>query len=353
MNKKKLKIGILFGGQSHEHSISIISALNILNSISNDEFEIFPYAISNQNEWLTLNETNKLINNMQKIDNPLNFKISSIKPDSTMDTEEIQTRFSELDIVFPCMHGAFGEDGRIQKYLDNINVQYVGSNSDVSLKCYDKSITKDIFRKLNIPQVSYDAYDINEFIDYKDEIVDKFKFPCFVKPAKGGSSIGVRKVMNFNEIVSAANEIKELDNTIIIEEEIIGQEIECAVIGNSDLDFPPLGEIKNNDGFYNFENKYLNNSASLIIPAQISKSAAERIYNYAKKAYLNIGINDLARIDFFYIKKNEMIYINEINTMPGFTKKSLFPLVWENKGVEFQILITRLIKGAIARGNSE
>jgi D-alanine-D-alanine ligase len=351
MNKIKLKIGILFGGQSHEHSISIMSALNILNSINNDAFEIFPYAISNQNEWLTLNETNKVISTIQNIDNPLNFKISSIKPHRIMDAEEIQTRFSELDIVFPCIHGAFGEDGRIQKYLEGINVRYVGSNSDVSLKCYDKTITKNIFRELNIPQASYDAYDINEFINYKDEIMDKFKFPCFIKPARGGSSIGVRKAMNFDQIVSAADEIKELDSTIIIEEEIIGQEIECAVIGNSELSFAPLGEIKNNNGFYNFENKYRNNSASLIIPAQISKSATKRIYDYAKKVYLNIGISDLARIDFFYIKKNEIIYINEINTMPGFTKKSLFPLVWDNKGVEFQILITRLIKEAIARGN--
>ena len=353
MNKMKLKIGILFGGQSHEHSISIISALNILQSINKDEFEIFPYAISNQNEWLTLNETKKAIQTIQKIDNPLNFTISSIKPDRIMDSSEIRTRFSELDLVFPCIHGAFGEDGRIQKYLENINVQYLGSNSEVSLKCYDKKITKNIFKKLNIPQANYATYNIDKFIDYKAEIIEKFRFPCFIKPAKGGSSIGARKVMNFEEMISASNEIKELDETIIIEEEIIGQEIECAVIGNGELKFPPLGEIRNNNGFYNFENKYLNNSARLIIPAQISESASKRIFNYAKKVYLDIGINDLARIDFFYIKKNEMIYINEINTMPGFTKKSLFPLVWENEGVAFQELITRLINGAIAKGNAK
>ena len=229
----------------------------------------------------------------------------------------------------------------------------MGSNSEVSLKCYDKKITKNIFKKLNIPQANYATYNIDKFIDYKAEIIEKFRFPCFIKPAKGGSSIGVRKVMNFEEMISASNEIKELDETIIIEEEIIGQEIECAVIGNGELKFPPLGEIRNNNGFYNFENKYLNNSARLIIPAQISESESKRIFNYAKKVYLDIGINDLARIDFFYIKKNEMIYINEINTMPGFTKKSLFPLVWENEGVAFQELITRLINGAIAKGNAK
>ncbi|MBI52030.1 MAG: D-alanine--D-alanine ligase A [Chloroflexi bacterium] len=342
---KKINIGIIFGGKSPEHSISIVSALNIINGLNKSEFEISLFAISENNEWLHKSKSQNIIQELNHNQlNNFSYIINPQKNSEIMNESQIKAELENLDLVFPCIHGSYGEDGKLQAFLENNNIKFIGNNSKVSELCYDKSLTKDKLTKLSIKQADFAIYEIEKIRNAKEEIINKFSSPFFIKPSRGGSSIGVHKINNFNEIMLHIEELKSIDKKIIIEEEIIGQEIECSVIGNKEPVLAQLGEIINNNGFYNFENKYENDTAEILIPANVSKNTSKKIYNIASEVYKGFELKGLARIDFFYKQSTKEIFLNEINTMPGFTNNSLFPKAWAESGVTINELIKKIIR---------
>ncbi len=344
---KKIHIGIIFGGQSPEHSISIISALNIINGLDKNQFEVSVFAISKNNKWINQLASQKIVYELKNsVINDFNYIINPKKDSDVMKQSEINKELNDLDLVFPCIHGSYGEDGKLQEYLEKNNIKFIGNNSKVSELCYDKGLTKNKLTGLSIKQADFAIYQIDQIKNSQKEITKRFHAPFFIKPSRGGSSIGVHKVKSFDEIMFHLDELKLIDKTIIIEEEIIGQEIECSIIGNKEPMIAKLGEIINNDGFYDFENKYENNTAEILIPANITQKTSKQVSDIALRTYKEFQIRGLARIDFFYRKKTDEIFLNEINTMPGFTNNSLFPKAWAESGIEINELIKKIIKYA-------
>ena len=297
------KILILYGGKSYEHEISIKSFNNIFKNIDNNIYNIDKIYISKDNIWYYKNKKVKNI-------------IKTLK---------------KYDIVFPILHGNNGEDGKIQGMLELFNIKYIGCNMTSSILCYDKLLTKIILNHYNIPQVPYTT-DIN-----------KTKYPCIVKPCKSGSSIGINIANNKEELDKCINEALKYDNKYIIEKYINAKEYECAIYSNKDDIICNVGEIDKKNNFYDYNDKYIN-KISTIIPANINKKLENKIKKYAILAYKLLGCNTLSRIDFLYDIDNKKLYLNEINTIPGFTDTSMYPKLIGNLGYSYQELITKLIE---------
>lgn len=325
------KILILFGGNSTEHYISCKSAKCILENINRKIFDVTSVGINLDNDWYIYNddinylETGDWIDkNVSKIDNIIEF-------------------LKRFDVVFPIIHGTNGEDGRLQGMLDLFNIKYVGCKTTSSAIGMDKGFSKYIFEKLNIPQVKYLIFNNNVNIK---KILKTLKFPMIVKPANGGSSIGISKANNKNELNKAIIEAKKYDTKIIIEEFIKAKELEIAILQDKDLIISEPGEILSGNEWYDYDAKYYNDNSKTIIPNDIPKNIVKQIKEYAKKAFLGIEANGLARIDFFYKQDTDEIFINEINTLPGFTTISMYPKLIANEKITYQKLITKLIENA-------
>ena len=341
-----MKLGVLFGGASNEHIVSISSACSIINNLDKDNYKIYPIYINKNNDWYLVLE-----------DMPSdNFGyIPKVK-------KKIRNVFSylkKMDCIIPVFHGKYGEDGTIQGLLEMLNIPYVGCKVLASSICIDKMYTKYVLKSAQIPVV--DAINIkykdNKFYNIKgfnyEEIniieIDKLiketiNYPVFIKPSKLGSSVGVKKVNEFNELIDALYEANKLDENILIEKNIIGQELECAILNG----IPSVvGEIKAADEFYSYDAKYNNKESTTKIPAQISEETMEEIKKIASKAFRVINGTGLARIDFFLEKDTNKIYVNEINTFPGFTAISMYPKLIEYSGTTISNLLDTLISLAL------
>ena len=323
------KILILFGGKSTEHQISCNSAKSILENIDNNKYCITAVGIDYQNKWF-------------------NYKgeISKITDWQNQEREEIDNIIKFIkgfDVVFPVLHGSYGEDGKLQGLLDLTEVKYVGCKTLSSAICMDKVISKYLFQSLNIPQVPfielYGQYNIKD-------IIQKIELPVIVKPANGGSSIGINKANNVKELKKAIKEAKKYDKKILIEKFIRARELECAVLIDKKLLISDIGEIKSANDFYDYNAKYENKKSETIIPADIGFEIKEKIREYAKKAFLAVNASSLSRTDFFYDEESNQIYLNEINTMPGFTEISMYPKLFINEGYTYKELISTLIENA-------
>lgn len=337
-----MKLGVLFGGASSEHIVSISSACSIINNLDKDKYKIYPIYISENNDWYIVledmpsNSFGYMPKIKKKIRNVFNF-------------------LKKLDCVIPVFHGKYGEDGTIQGLLEILNIPYVGCKVLASSICIDKMYTKYVLKNAQIPVVDaiYIQYKNNKFYNIKDfnheEIniieIDKLikesiNYPVFIKPSKLGSSVGVKKVNEFNELIDALYEAKELDENILIEKNIVGQELECAILNG----IPSVvGEIKAADEFYSYDAKYNNRESITKIPAEISEETMEEIKKIASRAFRVINGTGLARIDFFLEKDTNKIYVNEINTFPGFTEISMYPKLIEYSGTTFSSLLDTLI----------
>ena len=317
---------ILFGGNSFEHEVSCMSAKSILENIDTQKFRITTVGITKGNEWFIYRGILENILDWQKEDNE---KISNI-------IEFIK----KFDVVFPVLHGANGEDGRLQGMLDLFNIPYVGCKTLASAVSMDKIFSKYIFSYLGIPQVPF--VEITNDLSLKD-VVKELGFPMMVKPSNGGSSIGINKVTNKKELKKAISEAKKYDHKVLVEKFIVGRELECAVIEDKRIKISSVGEIKPANEFYDYNAKYENDKSYTIIPADISYEVEEQIKNYAKKAFLGINASSLSRVDFLYDENANEIYLNEINTLPGFTTISMYPQLFINNGYTYQEIITSLI----------
>lgn len=321
------KVLLICGGKSTEHKVSLMSAQSILENIDRKKFEVSTCIIDLNNNWYEYLEDSK---------NILKWKNKNIRPISN-----IIDYLKCFDIVFPITHGNNGEDGKLQGMLDLFNIKYVGCKTLSSAICMDKAISKVILQQFDIPQAPFITiknknYDLND-------IISKLDFPMIVKPANGGSSIGINKATNARQLKKAINHALKFDNKIIVEKFIKARELECAFIEDKKYFISEIGEIIAANDFYDYDAKYENKNSYTLIPAKLDLDISKKIKNYAKTAIECLDCKGLARIDFFYDEENDNIYLNEINTLPGFTTISMYPQLFINEGISYQELITKLL----------
>ena len=346
---EKIKVGVIFGGQSTEHDVSVVSGSSVIKNLSKEKYEIYPIYISEKGEWF------HYIKPAQDIDI---FEIG----EQPKELEKISNEFETLkkqDIIFPVLHGLYGEDGTIQGLLELLKVPYVGCKVLASGICMDKVYAKMIFEKAHINQAKAVVINAKNGYTYVDEELNyistnlegicdivnkKLKYPVFVKPSNSGSSVGVSKAENDEELKNSIQEAEKYDTEILIEQGINGKEIECAVLGIDNVEASCVGQILSADEFYDYDSKYNNAESKTIIPADVPKEISEKIRETAIKAFKAVKGSGLARVDFFVDKETDEIYLNEINTMPGFTNISMYPKLWENCGLTYSELLDRLIE---------
>lgn len=343
----KIKLGVIFGGMSTEHDVSIVSGTSVISNLDKNKYEIFPIYIDRKGYWYTYKDAGIVYHVGDKICN-----ITEIR--------NIISYLKDLDIVFPLLHGLYGEDGSIQGLLELLNIPYVGCKILASSVSMDKAYTKIIFEKADIKQAKYEYLKVygNKYIyvykNFEEKIMNlndicslvesKLNYPIFVKPSNSGSSIGINKATSKEELKNAINYASKYDYKILLEEQIIGREIECAVLGNECVKASYLGEIIPADNFYSFDAKYKNSESKTIIPAKISKKLEYEIKNLAIKAFKAVDGKGFSRVDFFVSDETNEIFINEINTIPGFTEISMYPKLWEHSGIEYSELLDKLIE---------
>ena len=377
---KKLRIGILFGGRSGEHEVSLLSAASILDAIEKDKYEVVPIGITKEGRWLTADHAEKLLHG----------EFSSAKllragdPDATpgaallakgesivippvpgdalapFDTPQrrLEDRAINVDVVFPVLHGTFGEDGTIQGLLELADLPYVGSGVLGSSAGMDKDVMKRLFRDAGLSLVRHLTFLRTDWEKdskrVRKEIEKKLNYPLFVKPANMGSSVGVSKARDRKELEKAMDEAAAYDRKIVVEEGVGGKdrkarEIECSVLGNDRPEASIAGEVIPCKDFYDYEAKYLTEGSELVIPAKLSKKQMQQVQEMAVQAFLAVDCAGMARVDFLMDPKTEKFYLNEVNTIPGFTAISMYPKLWAASGLSYPKLIDRLIQLALER----
>jgi len=360
--KKKLTVAILFGGKSAEHEISLISARNIVEAMDKRKYEVVAIAIDKQGRW-HLDEGARLLHGKSesKVKFPDAHNATAVLPGDTA-TPLVRVHsgagfgglgsLGSIDVVFPILHGPFGEDGTVQGLLKLANLPFVGAGVLGSAVGMDKDVMKRLLRDAGVPVGKFLAFNRSDKINFA-KVKKALGLPLFVKPANLGSSVGISKVVKPGEFAAAVNEAFRYDNKIVIEECIQGREIECSVLGND----PPIaslpGEIVVKRDFYSYDAKYLDdNGARLEIPAQLPKAVVKKVRETALRAYKALCCEGMGRVDFF-VQANGRVLVNEINTIPGFTKISMYPKMWEVSGISYSKLIDQLIQLAIQRHRAE
>ncbi|MBI2180525.1 MAG: D-alanine--D-alanine ligase [Deltaproteobacteria bacterium] len=356
--KKKLRVAILFGGQSAEHEISLISARNIAAAMDKKKYQIVAIGIDKQGRWF-IDEGARLLRDSQPSQVELRDrgKATAVLPGATA-TPMIRLAprrvLGRVDVVFPVLHGPFGEDGTIQGLLKLANLPFVGAGVLGSAVGMDKDVMKRLLRDARIPVPKFLVFERGAVgqIDFA-RVKRALGLPLFVKPANLGSSVGISKVTNEKEFGRALREAFRYDNKILLEECIRGREIECSVLGNEKPIASLPGEIITSHDFYSYDAKYLDEKgARLIVPARLPKALVKRIQELALQSFKVLCCEGMARVDFFLRGQSEII-VNEINTIPGFTKISMYPKMWQASGISYAELIDRLIRLALERFHKE
>jgi D-alanine-D-alanine ligase len=351
----KKSVAIVFGGQSSEHEVSLQSARNVVNAIDRELYELTLIGIDKQGRWLRFEESDYLLN----ATDPARISLSAAgKPlallpgDSEAQFVEIESgkRLARIDVVFPLIHGAFGEDGSLQGLLRFLATPCVGPDVLASAACMDKDVTKRLLRDAGIAVAPFVVLGRNQPASFQT-LSEQFGLPLFVKPASQGSSVGVSKVTDEAGLTAALALAFEYDHKVLIEQGIVGREVECAVLGNREPQVSMCGEVVANDEFYAYDTKYLNDGqARIAIPAQLPADLGEQVRDIALQAYRVLGCAGLSRVDFF-VTEARAIIINEVNTIPGFTSISMYPKLWQASGMSYPDLIDRLITLALERAN--
>lgn len=346
----KKTIGLLYGGKSAEHEVSLSTALAVIKAIKFDKYEVHPVYITLDGQWLKgpqLTEPLQSVEQLQFDGDSKSGANNITKFIINEDGEQIK-----FDIVFPLLHGTNGEDGTVQGLLEVLNLPYVGNGVLASAAGMDKVVMKQLFEIAGLNQVPYNHFLRNEWVKDQTAIMerceDKLVWPMFVKPANLGSSVGISKATNREELTKAIEFALKYDRKIIVEQGVKAREIETAVLGYYEPKVSVAGEIKPNTEFYDYESKYKDNSTSLIIPAEINESVYTTMKDMAIRAFKILDCSGLVRADFFVTDEDEVL-INEINTMPGFTPVSMYPLLWQKTGLSYPDLIDSLIELAIER----
>ncbi len=338
MSKKKLNLGLIFGGRSFEHEVSLVSARAVLDALNKEKYNIKLFGITQSGNWVEGKTAKKLLKG-DKIKNK-----GSQLPHSTKD----------IDVFFPILHGPFGEDGTIQGLLSTIRKPYVGSGVLGSALGMDKVSQKIIWQNYNLPITDF-IWFLKEDWEYKQkkyikQIEEKLGYPCFVKPSNSGSSVGISMAKDKNELIKSVYGAARYDNKILVERAVKGaRDIEVSVLGNNDPAASLPGEVIPSNEFYDYESKYIKGSTKEIIPAKLSDETITSLQSIAIKAYKLISCEGLGRTDFLISKKDNKIFLNEINTIPGFTSISMYPKLWQASGLTYSKLLDKLIELAFNR----
>lgn len=346
-------IAIFFGGKSAEYEVSLKSATNIFNALDKRKFTPLLIGVDKSGRWFYNPQYDKCDINLTKHDyfaDATSIYLSSSADKIEVISKDTNTVVATIDAAFPIIHGTYGEDGTLQGVLKSMSIPFVGPDVLGSAIAMDKDVTKRLLKAANIPVAdSYTLYKQNPDEHSFKEISSTLGLPLFVKPANAGSSVGVSKVTNAEEFKIALSTAFRFDNKILVEEAIIGKEIECAILGNESVKASVVGEIVATKDFYSYDAKYISSTgAALQIPAKIDECLSECIRECAIKAFKTIDCEGMARVDFFLTKENKYV-LNEINTLPGFTEISMYPKLWEHTGVSYTDLITELISLALQR----
>ncbi|WP_254172913.1 D-alanine--D-alanine ligase family protein [Planktothrix pseudagardhii] len=352
----KLRVGLLFGGCSGEHEVSISSARAIAKALTTDEnanrYQVLPVYIQKDGVW----KDREIAQQVLESGKPLLISDEARPGDRIPQTINL----SEIDVWFPILHGPNGEDGTIQGLLTLIQVPFVGSGVLGSAMGMDKIAMKMAFSQAGLPQVKYQLVMRSQiysnpciFPKLCDQLEAELGYPCFVKPANLGSSVGISKVRNRQELETALDNAASYDRRIIVEAGVVARELECAVLGTDYPKASVVGEITFNSDFYDYETKYTEGKADLFIPAKVSDEITQKIQEMAIQAFLAIDASGLGRVDFFYVEETGEILINEINTLPGFTATSMYPQLWATTGVPFPELVHQLIQFALERDSEK
>ena len=359
--KKKIRVAVLFGGRSSEHEVSLTSALSILKHIDQTKYRVLPIKISKEGRWQALPDL-KALNSYQALEsskgalvlvgNPQSkglIKLEKNVPDSS--AEDWSTE--PIDVVFPILHGTFGEDGKVQGLLDLAGLPCVGGGVLASALGMDKILMKQIFLQNDLPSPDF-LYFLRKDWEKSAEVILKgvvkeVGFPCFVKPANTGSSVGISKAHDEKELIRAIDQAGLYDRKILVEKAVDARELECAVLGNDEPKASVVGEVIPCNEFYDYEAKYLMDGSKIFIPADIPDSVSQTIQNMSIAAFKALDCAGMGRVDFLLERKTDRIFINEINTIPGFTPISMYPKLWEASGIPYPELIDRLIELAMER----
>ncbi len=357
--REKIRVAIIFGGRSAEHEISIISAKNVIDAIDKEKYEPVPIGIDKNGTWYLQEQSKFTLENS----NPKLAKINKTGERVVLVPENNSNKLiditgnknkGKIDVAFPVLHGTYGEDGSIQGLFRMVNTPYVGADVLGSSVAMDKDVLKRLLRDAKIPTPKFEVFDNKDKdnVNY-EKLSEKLGPSMFIKPANLGSSVGINKVNNEREFKKAVKEAFKYDKKIIIEEAIEGREIECSVLGNEEPIASLPGEIVINSGFYSYETKYLDGKAArLEVPAKLPEKTVKKIQERAVETFKALCCSGMARVDFF-LRSNDEILVNELNTIPGFTKISMYPKLWEVSGIKYTELIDRLIQLAIERFDKE
>lgn len=348
-----MKITLLYGGRSEEHDVSILSAYSVLNAIYYNYYQVQLVFISKEGKWIK----GPLLS--EKPESPDVLKLTWSEDGETDKWGEFNGRVilpceiqEEETIVFPVLHGPNGEDGTIQGFLETIGMPYVGAGVLASANAMDKIMTKYLLQTAGIPQVPFVPVLRSDWKENPKKVFEQCEgsliYPVFVKPANMGSSVGISKAENREELQNALEEAYRYDSRAIVEQGIEAREIEVAILGNEDVRTTLPGEIVKDVDFYDYNSKYIDNQITMQIPAEVPEEVHQKAQEFAKKAYTILDGSGLSRCDFFLTSKNEL-FLNELNTMPGFTEFSMYPLLWENTGLKYSDLIEELIQLALNR----
>ncbi len=382
---KKLRVGILFGGRSGEHEVSLLSAASVLNAIDKKKFEVVPIGITKEGRWLTDLHAEALLNgNAKPAEGGHHLRAGDpaatpgaavlakgeailVPPEPAAqgglvpfekEGESAGPGAIDVDVIFPVLHGTFGEDGTIQGLLELADLAYVGSGVLGSSAGMDKDVMKRLFKEAGLPIVKHVTVLRSQWErepkKVKKLIESKLKYPVFVKPANLGSSVGISKVHDGSELADGMNEAAKFDRKIIVEQGVGGKkkkarEIECAVLGNDDPKASVCGEIVPIKEFYDYDAKYIDEGSELILPAKITKAQQKQVQEMAIKAFQACDCSGLSRVDFLMDPVTGKLYLNEVNTMPGFTSISMYPKLWAATGIPYTELITKLIELGLER----
>ena len=346
--KKRLRVGVIFGGRSGEHEVSLVSAASVIRALDPEKYEAVPIGIAKDGRWLAGSPAQKMLPEVlrsgQRVMLPADPGAAALVP---LDGTPAGAPSLRVDVVFPVLHGTYGEDGTVQGLLELAGLPYVGSGVTGSAVGMDKDMAKRLFLQEGLPVGDFITVLRSEWEASRSKVLKqvqkKFRFPLFVKPAALGSSVGMTKVHNAKELPAALDFAAEFAMKIVIERSINGREIELAVLGNDTPEASIPGEIIPHREFYDYAAKYLEEGTRLVIPAKLSKPQVKRFQEYSVRAFRCLECRGMARVDFFLEKRTNRIYINEVNTIPGFTSISMYPKLWEASGLPYRALIDRLI----------
>ncbi len=355
---EKMKVVVLFGGQSSEHEVSRVSAQSVLENLNPEKYEIYRIGITKQGRWLPFNgELSHIGSGLWEQE--ASSASDNLPQKAPLCGETLADFLSgligvdKLDVIFPVLHGSNGEDGTIQGLFEMAGIPYVGCGVLSSAAGMDKAVSKVVFEHAGIPQGKYIVVkrpDIAEsFAEIERRVQNELGYPCFVKPANAGSSVGISKVRDAASLRKALELAGQYDRKLLIEEFIDGREVECAVLGYDAPVASTIGEIIPCNEFYDYDAKYLDGDSQIIIPAVLDQRIAETVRRYAVAAFKALDCSGLSRVDFFVEKQSGKVYINEINTMPGFTSISMYPKLWEASGLPYGQLLDRLLELALER----